>query len=309
MFKAKRAQRKRPDAEAATDIPGVTTDDKETRGAALPARFGAEALKSKIPPALTPKRKQTAPPDGATIRQQFEAVRRHAAEPRIGFQPEQRRPAADEPSRLLVGRDISFTGEISNCETLIVEGKVSARAKCRALEVRETGSFEGEIEVETAEILGRVEGRIRVRGRLTIHAAGRISGEVLYGELDIAAGGRLAGAIRHEPAEEPAAKAQSAATGAPAPKPAGGAMTVRDKAAPDRAALDKAAPDRAAPDKAAPDRAAPDKAALDKTAKAPSGLPDPSGVGPPPPITGDAAAAAPDREPLPVAVGAAGARP
>ncbi len=179
MFKMKRARPEQPRQDAPADIHGSKTDDAELPAPARPAGSAAEGLKSKVPPALIPKRRQTAPPDGATIRQQFETVRRYAAEPRHGIGPVAHRSAAEEPAKLVIGREISFKGEIGECETLVVEGKIAANAKCTSLQVRESGTYEGEIEVETAEVSGRIEGRIRVRHRLTIHATGRVSGNVV----------------------------------------------------------------------------------------------------------------------------------
>ena len=215
MFKMKRAQTEESRQDTLAEIQGSKIDNDDSTAQTRSAEPRAEGLKSKVPLTSSPKRRQTAAPDGATIRQQFEAVRRYAAEPGAGFSLQPRRTTAEEPSRLLIGRDISFKGQIGECQSLIVEGRVAAKAKCRAFQVQESGVYEGEIEAESAEVCGRVEGRVRVRGRLTIRTAGQMNGDIAYGELDIAVGGRLSGNIRHEPVPEETAKDEPAAPSQP----------------------------------------------------------------------------------------------
>ena len=53
--------------------------------------------------------------------------------------------------KLIVGREICLTGEISACDTLVVEGRVEAAlSDSRTIEITETGSFKGEIEINVA---------------------------------------------------------------------------------------------------------------------------------------------------------------
>ena len=83
------------------------------------------------------------------------------------------REAADErkESKLVVGPHIKIKGvEISDCDTLVVEGRVEATLDSRVLEIAEHGVFQGTIAVDHAEIRGRFEGEITVRKQLIIHA-------------------------------------------------------------------------------------------------------------------------------------------
>jgi cytoskeletal protein CcmA (bactofilin family) len=110
-----------------------------------------------------------------------------------------RRPAepARETRKLVVGRDITLTGEIAACDHLIVEGTVEAAVKdCHRLEVAETGLFRGSVEISEADVAGRFEGQIIVQGRLAVRSSGRIDGKIQYGELAVEAGGSLDGEIR-----------------------------------------------------------------------------------------------------------------
>ena len=70
-------------------------------------------------------------------------------------------------SKLVVGPDIKLKGvEISDCDTLVVEGRVDATLDARILEIAENGVFQGTIAVDQAEIRGRFEGEITVRKQL-----------------------------------------------------------------------------------------------------------------------------------------------
>ena len=102
----------------------------------------------------------------------------------------------DTSRRLSVGRDITLTGEITACDQLVVEGRVEARlSECRSIEIFDTGVFKGSAEIDEADIGGRFEGDLSVRGRLRVRATGLISGSVRYGELEVEAGGRIVGTI------------------------------------------------------------------------------------------------------------------
>ncbi|KAA0575649.1 polymer-forming cytoskeletal protein [Azospirillum sp. Sh1] len=130
-------------------------------------------------------------------------------------------PAMPEQRRLTVGRDISLTGEIGSCDVLVVEGTVEAKLReGRSVEIAESGLFKGSVEIEEADIAGRFEGDISVRGRLTVRSTGRITGSIRFGELAVDAGGQLIGDIQLYSAKLAAAPAP-AAVQAPAQAPVG----------------------------------------------------------------------------------------
>jgi cytoskeletal protein CcmA (bactofilin family) len=105
-------------------------------------------------------------------------------------------PYSDIDRRLIVGRDISLTGEINSCHHLMVEGSIEAKLKdCRIIEVAEGGVFKGSAEIDEAEIGGRFDGDLSVRGRLRVRGSGVISGSIRYGELEVETGGRLIGTV------------------------------------------------------------------------------------------------------------------
>lgn len=114
----------------------------------------------------------------------------------------QRRPEADA-RKLIVGRDISLSGEINSCDQLIVEGSVEANLQnCHDVDIAETGLFKGSATIEEAEVRGRFEGNLIVRKRLYIRATGRVSGSIRYGQIEIECGGQISGDIQSHSGDE-----------------------------------------------------------------------------------------------------------
>jgi len=105
---------------------------------------------------------------------------------------------ADErkESKLVVGPDIKLKGvEISDCDTLVVEGRVEATLDSRILEISENGVFQGTIAVDQAEIRGRFEGEITVRKQLVIHSTGKVAGKIRYAKIKVEEGAELSGDV------------------------------------------------------------------------------------------------------------------
>ncbi len=105
------------------------------------------------------------------------------------------RREATPSGTLIIGRDIQVKGEIESCQSLIVEGRVEASLAAEALQVLNGGLFKGSAEVERADIAGTFEGKLTVRGQLTIKASGRASGRIRYARINIETGGEIAGEV------------------------------------------------------------------------------------------------------------------
>ena len=116
-----------------------------------------------------------------------------APAPAPSIEPEKKADQRKE-SKLVVGPDIKMKGvEISDCDTLVVEGRVDATLDARILEIAENGVFQGTIAVDQAEIRGRFEGEITVRKQLIVHSSGKVSGKIRYAKIKIEEGAEIAG--------------------------------------------------------------------------------------------------------------------
>ena len=100
-------------------------------------------------------------------------------------------------SKLTVGPNIKLKGvEITDCDTLVVEGTVEATMNSRVIHIAEQGAFRGSAEIDIAEIHGSFEGELTVRQKLVIFSTGRVNGKIRYGKIVIEEGGQLSGDIQ-----------------------------------------------------------------------------------------------------------------
>ncbi|HTD90540.1 MAG TPA: polymer-forming cytoskeletal protein [Burkholderiales bacterium] len=103
---------------------------------------------------------------------------------------------AQSGSKLIVGPDIKLKGvEITDCDTLVVEGRVEASMDSRVIQIAEHGVYSGTVGIDVAEIHGRFEGELTARKQLVIHATGRVSGTIRYGKITVEEGGEISGTI------------------------------------------------------------------------------------------------------------------
>lgn len=113
-------------------------------------------------------------------------------------------------SKLTVGPNIKLKGvEITDCDTLFVEGTVEATMDSRLMQIAECGAFKGTACIDIAEIHGSFDGDLTVRDKLIIYATGKITGKIRYGKLVIEEGGQLSGEVTFGTTAD---KAKSAAT-------------------------------------------------------------------------------------------------
>lgn len=102
----------------------------------------------------------------------------------------------ESESRLTVGPHIRLKSvEITDCDTLLIDGAVEATMDLRVMQINERGSYTGTAAVDTAEIRGQFDGVLLVRETLVIHATGRVAGRIRYGRIVIEEGGQLAGDV------------------------------------------------------------------------------------------------------------------
>ncbi len=153
-----------------------------------------------VPPAPRPWRPchPPAPPAAA----ETSAAKPAAESPRVPTPPTPAKRDA-EIRKLIVGREISLSGEITACDRLVVEGSVEANlANCRDIDIAESGLFKGSASIDDAEIRGRFEGTLNVRRRLLIRASGKVIGTVRYGQIEIECGGQISGDVQAQPMAE-----------------------------------------------------------------------------------------------------------
>ncbi len=117
---------------------------------------------------------------------------------------ERSRSEPTQGSRLIVGPDIKLKGvEITDCDTLVVEGTVEAAMDSRVIQIAERGVFKGTVSIDIAEIHGRFDGELTAREQLIVHASGKLSGKIRYGRIKIEEGGELCGDVARTDSTKP----------------------------------------------------------------------------------------------------------
>ena len=117
-------------------------------------------------------------------------------------------------SKLTVGPNIKLKGvEITDCDTLVVEGTVEATMDSRVIHIAEQGAFRGCAEIDIAEIHGQFDGTLTVREKLVIFGSGKVSGKIRYGKVVIEEGGQLSGEIEGGLGSAGASRSPAASTG------------------------------------------------------------------------------------------------
>ena len=132
-------------------------------------------------------------------------------------------PDAEETggSKLTVGPNIKLKGvEITDCDTLVVEGTVEATMNSRVIKIAENGAFHGTAEIDIAEIHGKFDGTLTVRQKLVIFGSGKVSGKIRYGKVVIEEGGELTGQIEAGTSHSSGASNSSSSSSAWSSKPA-----------------------------------------------------------------------------------------
>jgi len=105
--------------------------------------------------------------------------------------------APEQPrNNLTVGPNIKMKGiEVTDCDTVTVEGEMEATFDSRLVRIAEQGAFTGTVNVDVAEIWGHFDGDLNVRKQLIIYPSGRVSGRISYTKIQVEEGGEISGAI------------------------------------------------------------------------------------------------------------------
>ncbi|MCZ6453114.1 MAG: polymer-forming cytoskeletal protein [Alphaproteobacteria bacterium] len=105
-------------------------------------------------------------------------------------------PRTVDSRALTIGRDIKLSGEITECELLVIEGRLEASVpNAKSMEIAQSGSFQGTATLGDATISGEFDGELTVTNRLRITSTGRVSGTIQYGHLEIENGGEIHGEL------------------------------------------------------------------------------------------------------------------
>ena len=124
---------------------------------------------------------------------------------------------ASSGSTTLISSETTITGDISFTGQLDIEGTVNGSVQGASgdavLRVVSGGRVAGEIKVPHATVNGKVEGDVHSSERLVLSEQAVIDGDVYYNLIEMAAGAKVNGGLRHSSnvADDLAAKREAKA--------------------------------------------------------------------------------------------------
>lgn len=101
-------------------------------------------------------------------------------------------------AELHVGPGTSMKGDVTACDSLVVQGLLEGTIDADAMQISGSGKVDGTANLQTAEIEGEFTGTLTVKGLLTVRGAGKVHGTVRYGELELERGCQVSGDIARQ---------------------------------------------------------------------------------------------------------------
>ena len=93
-----------------------------------------------------------------------------------------------------IGPEVTIGGDVATADQLQVDGRINGHVRCVGLSQGDSGIIAGDIVADQARLAGLVEGTVNA-GTLIVEATARITGDVTYETISIAAGGRIDGRL------------------------------------------------------------------------------------------------------------------
>ncbi len=97
-------------------------------------------------------------------------------------------------STTMIGKGVNIEGEVISEGDVRIDGAIKGIVKSKAkVVVGPTGSIEGDVECDNADISGKVTGKIQCDNVLFLKASANITGEFNMGKLVVEMGARMNG--------------------------------------------------------------------------------------------------------------------
>jgi hypothetical protein len=96
---------------------------------------------------------------------------------------------------LTIPDGVTFVGTINVPGFAQINGDISGEITCKELEVGPQGNIKGKVNAQGIQVHGQLENDINCKGLVKIHKTGKVSGKLVYAEIDIDRGGQFIGAM------------------------------------------------------------------------------------------------------------------
>ena len=94
---------------------------------------------------------------------------------------------------LTIPDGVTFVGTINVHGFAQINGEISGEITCKELEVGPKGNIKGKVHAQGIQVHGQLENDIHCKGLVKIHKTGKVSGKLIYSEIDIERGGQFIG--------------------------------------------------------------------------------------------------------------------
>lgn len=119
-----------------------------------------------------------------------------------------------------LGPEVVISGDVATTAQIHVDGRIDGNVRCAQLIQGPTGIVAGDILADEARVAGLVQGTVNA-ATVIVEASARITGDVTYETISIAAGARIDGRLaRREALAQSAAPVLIATPTVPEPEPA-----------------------------------------------------------------------------------------
>lgn len=106
---------------------------------------------------------------------------------------------SDNRGVLIIGEDAVLKGEVKSGQRIEIWGYVEGGVSASEVIVQEGGKLFGNVNADTAEIRGTIQGDVRVLQLIQIKSTGHAAGKIKYGRLAMEEGGELTAHVRNIP--------------------------------------------------------------------------------------------------------------
>jgi cytoskeletal protein CcmA (bactofilin family) len=100
------------------------------------------------------------------------------------------------PNNLIIGEGVSFNGSIVAPGKASINGIVTGQLKADDLQIGERGNVTGDVQAREIDVHGALNDKIDCKEHILIHSTGKVSGTLVYHELEIQRGGQFAGDMK-----------------------------------------------------------------------------------------------------------------
>ena len=90
----------------------------------------------------------------------------------------------------IISSDMKIRGKITASGGLVLLGSVTGDIKCNSLSIQETGILKGNVDAETVDVAGKLDGQILAE-IVSIKSSGQVHGDVSYENISIEEGVKI----------------------------------------------------------------------------------------------------------------------